>query len=493
MTVTAPLFEKLLELAARGNTSFHVPGHKNGRAYTEYSQFAQLLNIDLTELPGLDDLHQPEGVIAQAQQMAARCFFAEHTFFLVNGSTVGNLALIMSVCQTGDLILVQRNAHQSILHGCMLANVRVVFLTPEWDEESGIPLHVSEHTIARAVQQFPEAKVVFLTNPTYYGATQDLRPIAELVHQANMLLLVDEAHGAHLGYHPAWPRSAMQSGADAAVQSTHKMLASMTMSGMLHVQGTSVDCTRLQQVLRMLESSSPSYVLMASLDLARARLEERGEHAFSALKDDIDWFQQQLRSLDAPFIQTVQFDDEQANCVHDPCKIILKMSGMTGHQLQQALHQHGCMSELADHQHVLLVLSIETTRADLQALLYALSLIASKHKSDVTTNPVHNGIINLINELRFTENMEPISLSLDWLHEQKINRYSCRLEECLGLISAQVITPYPPGIPLLFPGDKIQQSHLQWMQMMIDQGMRIHGLTIHQGQPFIEVLTRNLD
>jgi arginine decarboxylase len=491
MTVIAPLFEKLMELAALKNISFHVPGHKNGRAYNELSPFAQLLDIDVTELPELDDLHQPEGVIAQAQILAASCFFAEQTFFLVNGSTVGNLALIMATCQPGDLILVQRNAHQSILHGCMLAQTRVGFLTPEWDEESGIPLHVSEQTIIRAIKQFPEAKAVFLTNPNYYGATQDLQPIAELVHQADMLLLVDEAHGAHLGYHPAWPRSAMQCGADAAVQSTHKMLASMTMTGMLHVQGARINRSRLQQVLRMLQSSSPSYVLMASLDLARARLAERGAPAFSMLQANIDWFHQQMRDIAVSSFQTIRFDDERALCAHDPCKIILKMNGMTGNQLQQLLHQHGCLTELADHQHVLLALSMETTRADLQTLLHVLSQIASEQKSDLTTNTNHDGIINLINQLRFDDKMGPISFSLNWLHDQEKVGHCCNLEDSVGLSSAQMITPYPPGIPLLFPGELIRSSHVQWMQMMLAQGMRIHGLAIHEGQALIEVLNPN--
>ncbi|MEC0207287.1 aminotransferase class I/II-fold pyridoxal phosphate-dependent enzyme, partial [Paenibacillus lautus] len=283
----APLAEALMGYRERGASSFHVPGHKNGRAYAGEGNATEMLReamrIDVTEITGTDDLFHPEGVIQEAQELAADCFGAEESFFLVGGSTAGNLALILTVCrEPGDILLVQRNVHKSVLNGLMLAGAQAVFLQPEMDKQSGLAVAPSEATLTAALEAYPEAKGAIITMPNYYGMGSDLRPLAKACHERGIPLLVDEAHGAHYGQHPQLPMNALSCGADGVVQSTHKMLAAMTMGAMLHVQGGLLDRSLLRQRLAMVQSSSPSYPLMASLDLARRLLHKQGAGAFTA-------------------------------------------------------------------------------------------------------------------------------------------------------------------------------------------------------------------
>ncbi|MCK9905412.1 aminotransferase class I/II-fold pyridoxal phosphate-dependent enzyme, partial [Frankia sp. Cpl3] len=267
----APLFEALERHAEKKPHPFHIPGHKMGNSFDRAGKdvYRNILPLDMTEISGLDDLHQPEDVIAEAQSLAAEAFWAEQTKFLIGGSTVGNMALIMTVCKPGDKILVQRNCHKSVYNGAILARANPVFIVPAVDLATGVAAGFRREDVERALQAHPEAKAVFLTNPTYYGMGIDLAKMAAVIHRHDIPLLVDEAHGAHFGFHPALPGSAMQAGADAAVQSTHKMGTSLTMSSMLHIQGPRIDRDKLFRVLAMIQSSSPSYPLMASLDLAR--------------------------------------------------------------------------------------------------------------------------------------------------------------------------------------------------------------------------------
>jgi arginine decarboxylase len=472
METRAPLYDKLMEFAARRNRSFHVPGHKHGRAYEEQSMFTQLLRLDVTELPGFDDLHQAHDVIAEAQRLAAHQFSAEETFFLVNGSTVGNLALVMTACAPGDVVLVQRNAHKSVLHGLMLAGANAVFLMPEVDDQTGTALGLRKQTIEQALRDYPQAKALYLTNPTYYGASIDLAEMAALVHQAGKMLLVDEAHGAHFGFHPAWPKSAMQCGADGAVQSTHKMLTSMTMSGMLHVQGSRLNREKLRKMLTMLQSSSPSYVLMASLDLARARLAKQGIEPFQRLQGAIFTFRQRLRASFGEKVRWVELAT-----LYDPCKIMLQVPGMSGYELQCKLADEGCFVELADHRQILLALSLETNDTDFEQLLAALKIVVSQSIRS-TTNSQYSGII-------YAEQSNPISFS----HSDNSVEHASevQLTDALGMICAEAAIPYPPGIPLLFPGECIEMQHIEALSAIIRSGGRVHGLNVRDEQLFIRV------
>lgn len=248
-----PLYDKLVKHSAGKPVSFHVPGHKNGRIFTEHGKefYNDILKLDLTEISGLDDLHHPTGVIAEAQNLAADLYKTRSSHFLIGGTTVGNLAMLMSCFTEGDIVFVQRNSHQSIFHGIELARLMPIYLEPEVDEVTGLALGISFDTLKNAIQEYPNAKGIVVTNPTYEGYGQNLQPHVELAHRANMLFLVDEAHGPHLVFEgDCWPRSAIQAGADVIVQSTHKMLPSMTMTSMLHINNPKVDEQRLLLYLK---------------------------------------------------------------------------------------------------------------------------------------------------------------------------------------------------------------------------------------------------
>lgn len=300
----APVYEMLEQYRHKGNISYHVPGHKNGEAYRSAvsaesaGYLTEVMRYDVTEITGTDDLHHPEGVIREAQELAADCYGAEESYMLVGGSTAGNLALILTVCSApGSLLILQRNVHKSVIHGLMLAGALAVFLEPQIDPGSGLAVAPSAETVQAALAAYPEAAGVLVTMPNYYGMGSDLAPLAQACHACCVPLLVDEAHGAHYGQHPALPAGALAQGADGVVQSTHKMLTALTMGAMLHVQGPWLDRALLRQRLAMVQSSSPSYPVMASLDLARRLLHSQGVGAFTAGLAAVDVLRRGLAAL----------------------------------------------------------------------------------------------------------------------------------------------------------------------------------------------------
>ncbi|QOS81983.1 aminotransferase class I/II-fold pyridoxal phosphate-dependent enzyme [Paenibacillus sp. JNUCC31] len=565
---TAPLYEALLTYRDSGQRSFHVPGHKNGQVYqrlleqrlersvTEVecspqdkeqgqgieaggltihggdeaegsatdvvpvSAFLEMMRLDVTEISGTDDLHHPEGVILEAQQLAADCFGAEESFFLVGGSTAGNLSLLLTVCnEPNSLVLVQRNVHKSVIHGLMLAGARAVFLEPWVDPASGLAVMPSLETVQAAVQAYPEAKAVLVTLPNYYGMGADLTPIAEVCHEAGMALLVDEAHGAHYGQHPDLPASALSCGADGVVQSTHKMLSAFTMGAMLHVQGPRMNRSLLRQRLAMVQSSSPSYPVMASLDLARRLLHVQGANTFTAGLAAVDAFKRGLAEL--PRFQMLQpaelLQQEppagakpatggkfEAAAVagrpealpaaalplaagytaQDPFKAVIYdgTGALSGYGLQQQLEACGCVPEMSDERYVVLLFSLGSTISDAEHLLQALRQISLAQEQSQSfgeqsqrfEKKSENYISTWNNFQEGTPFSEPIPFSLQPINEEDTAEVS--IEKCEGLRSAEMVIPYPPGIPLVYPGERISPSMTARIKLLRDEGARFHGV-----------------
>ncbi|MFC5452675.1 aminotransferase class I/II-fold pyridoxal phosphate-dependent enzyme [Paenibacillus aestuarii] len=483
----APLFEAMLAHHRSGAASFHVPGHKSGNGVMKEAEpFLQsVMSIDYTEITGLDDLHHAEGAIWEAEQLAADCFGAEETYFLVGGSTVGNLAMISSVCDPDDLILVQRNVHKSVIHGLMLAGARAIFISPGVDPASGIATGVVLEDVGQALSQFPEAKALFLTNPNYYGMGIDLQPFAALMHEHGKLLLVDEAHGAHFGFHDELPQSALASGADAVVQSTHKMLTAMTMGAMLHVQGPRIDREAIKQRLAMLQSSSPSYPILASLDLARKRMHTEGRDWVEQGLHIVKAFRTRLRGLQAIGVHSERFPDVQEGgyTTADPFKISVydKTGTLTGSMLQAQLESHGCFVEMADSRHVLLVFTPATSVEDANRLYGALTNInfnVQLQKQELQV-PISNISILPPN----TQISSPIAFSQRNL--RKIGFQECHVslvavQEAIGSRSAEMVIPYPPGIPYLYPGEIITSSVAAALQQLAEGGIRFQGTAFGQ-------------
>ncbi|WNR44746.1 aminotransferase class I/II-fold pyridoxal phosphate-dependent enzyme [Paenibacillus roseipurpureus] len=476
----APLYEAMVAHQAKHSVSLHVPGHKSGQGLQDDGKrfLITVMSIDYTEITGLDDLHHAEGAILEAQELAADCFGAEETYFLVGGSTVGNIAMIGAVCGKGDLILVQRNAHKSVIHGLMFAGAKAIFIAPRIDAATGVATGLHIEDVKQALALYPTAKALFLTNPNYYGMGVDVKLFADEMHDHGKLLLVDEAHGAHFGFHEDVPASALSQGADAVVQSTHKMLTALTMGAMLHVQGPRVNRGALKQMLAMLQSSSPSYPILASLDLARKRVHTEGRtwldqgiqlmKEFRAGLDDIAFFRYCPQRI----------THEKAYETADPFKIAIYDPSfqLTGSELKDQLEAQGCYVEMTDGYLVLLVFSAASTREDVHRTLAALHNICLDIK--VRKQELQAPISNIMKLPTYVTIGTPVGFDHRRVNQEEITQVS--VEEAIGKRSSDMVIPYPPGVPLLYPGETITASIAEALVYLADQGIRFHGT--HFGQ-----------
>jgi len=276
LKLNAPIYSALKDYADENNIPFHMPGHKMGIGFPK--NFAKNLpKFDITELPNMDNLHFPDGIIKEAQLLAAHAFNANKTFFLVNGATCGVHAAIMTTCEHGSKIIIGRDCHRSAIEGTILANAIPVYVNTEVDNFFGISTGVEPETLKTALEDNPDASAVFVTRPNYYGICSDIEKIVDITHSFGKILIVDEAHGAHFKFNKKLPISALDAGADICVQSAHKTLPALTQGAYLHIKSDSVDIEKLEFYLRLLETTSPSYIIMASLDMARALMEYSGK------------------------------------------------------------------------------------------------------------------------------------------------------------------------------------------------------------------------
>lgn len=454
-----PLVEALHRFVRNEPHSLHVPGHKNGIFSGLPNELKAALLYDVTELTGLDDFHHPEEAIAQAEQLLAEVYGTKKSFFLVNGSTVGNLAMIYATCRAGDLLLVQRNAHKSIFHALELVGAHPVYLAPEWHEESRSAGHVATETIAEAIQRYPQAKGLVLTYPTYYGvATEQLKEQIRLCHDAQIPVLVDEAHGAHLIASHYLPSSALALGADVVVQSAHKTLPAMTMASFMHVNSVLVDLEKVNHYLRMLQSSSPSYLLLASLDDARAYIADYNEIDFAAFKDKRAHFIESLRAIER--LEVIEVDDA--------LKLLLRATGYTGFQLKDALEKNHVYVELADREQVLVILPLMKQGqiypfADIR-LRTKESLVALAKTAPETLHVVKALKLQAITKPEYTYE-QLLQAEVEWIPYMR----------AIGRISAKMLIPYPPGIPLFVPGEKITVAKLSRLEEMLEIGASFQG------------------
>lgn len=470
----APLYEMLVRHANLSGAAFHVPGHKQRAAWGDNDaddRFRSILPLDLTELADTDDLHHPSGPIEEAQRLAAACFGSEETRFLVGGSTVGNLAMILGTAASGELLIVQRNVHRSVLHGLMLAGVRAVLLQPETDEKSGLAVIPSVGSIREALSRYTEAKGVVLCSPNYYGMGGDLRTIIDTCHDAGIPVLVDEAHGPHFGFHPLFPSSALQAGADVAVQSAHKMLGSMTMTAMLHMQGAIVNREAIRQALRMVQSSSPSFPLLASLDLARKQLHVEGPAAFRNALEAVSVIRDGISGTRFRLIGNNDGDNDQNQAVRqDPLKLVLydALERMDGFKIRDELAERGCIAEMADSRYAVLALGIGSRSEDGETLLHALKSMAELDWSeDGRTQPTGP----------FRGVSEQVDIPAPVLFNRMIPEIErVPLEESVGRTAGEWVVPYPPGIPELYPGEQITERCLERLHRWRSQGADIQGV-----------------
>ncbi|MFE1246257.1 aminotransferase class I/II-fold pyridoxal phosphate-dependent enzyme [Fictibacillus sp. NPDC058756] len=460
----APLYEALIKHTKNNKWSFHVPGHKNGHIFEKTAKpfFQPVLSLDATELTGLDDLHHPEGAILEAQELLSSFYKVKRSYFLIGGSTSGNLAMILSSFIQGDIVLVQRNCHKSVLNGLELAGVKPVLLSPEMDEDGGFPLGVSLDTVRKAIKSYPEFKGIILTNPTYYGLQQGIEDIAEVIHAHNGIVLVDEAHGAHFGL-KNMPHSAIHRGADIVVQSAHKTLPALTMGAFLHVNSDQVDEYRLLQALQIVQSSSPSYLIMASLDLSRLYMENLSDADLDNIILQADDFRVFINSLD--HLHTVK---TPAGYILDPLKITVQSDkDISGFELQHLFEEAGLFTELADDRNVLLILPLGTINGltELKKVFYKISEKLSLYK-------------NRTEKIQTVSLFPPIStLGLCYSDMKRMRVKHVQIEDAEGYAAAEAVIPYPPGIPLIAKGEKITSESIRHYLFFKEKGARFQGIS----------------
>lgn len=485
---STPLLEVLRVCAQQPRAPFYTPGHKQGQGIPQ--PLADLLGsavfrADLSELAELDTLFAPQGAIKKAQELAAAAFGAEQTWFLVNGSSCGVMAAIMATCGTGDKIILPRNIHQCAIQGLILSGAVPIFISPEYDPDADIAHSIAPASVALALQQHPDVKAVMMVYPTYYGACGDVAAIARIAHQHNIPLLVDEAHGAHFAFHPDLPASALSAGADLTVQSTHKVLGALTQASMLHVQGSRIDLDRLSKALHLLQSSSPSYLLMASLDAARQQMALHGYELMARTMQLAAVARNTIREI--PGLSVLEPAHTPGFVALDQTRFTVNVSGLglTGFEADDIFHQQlGVTAELPSLQNLTFIISLGNTQADIDNLIQAFTILAREKRRPPLTNPSLEVLRKWRAELL---QLHPSSFVLHpylspreafFASTETLPASEAYLSKTSGeqvRLSAELICPYPPGIPVLMPGEAITPAALDYLQQILDLGGNITG------------------
>ncbi len=456
-----PLYDALHRFQIKQPLSLHVPGHKSGSVFPKkaLNEFRSILPIDLTELEGLDDLHHPEGPIAEAMVLLSDYYRTEKSFFLLNGSTAGNLAMIFAMTSRGDQILVQRNAHKSVYHALQMRDLRPVFINPVIDSVTDLPLGLTQSSVEKAIKRYPSAKVLVLTYPNYYGMASSLKEIIDYAHSKQVKVLVDEAHGAHFTLGGTVPESALEMGADIVVHSAHKTLPAMTMGSYLHINSSSVPVHQVEKWLGRLQSSSPSYPIMASLDLARYYLATRPMEEVTERIEQIQRFKTRIASISGLSVPKPSPLYKQ-----DPFKVLIQTrKSLSGLGLQQELAAQGIYTELAGPAHILMLFGIgqpfneKELAAVLETLLDKYDNVEASSKNVIRT---------------------PEILSLEMTYEEMDRMQSVELplnESAAGYFAAEHLIPYPPGVPIVMQGERFSKELLNHLIFLKENGTRFQG------------------
>ncbi|MBQ6298368.1 MAG: aminotransferase class I/II-fold pyridoxal phosphate-dependent enzyme [Selenomonadaceae bacterium] len=428
---------------------FHTPGHKQGRGAHEFLRgllTAEGFRQEVSLMEELDDLHAPQTCIKAAQILAAKLWHADETIFFVNGTTSAVQAMIFGTLKAGDLIMIPRNAHRSVIAGLILSGAMPIFLPVEFDAEFNLPLNVSVETIERAIKKFPQAKAILLVSPNYYGVAADLEKISKLVHAAGMLLLIDEAHGAHLTFCDELPISAMEAGADLAAQSTHKILGSLTQTSMLMIK-KSVDVERVKIAASLLQTTSPNQLLLASLDIARLQMELDGREKICAAVE----LSKKLRG-EIKKIHGLKTFDSVKNFSLDLTKVTVNVQdlGLTGQKAEKILRRDlKVQCELSDAANLLFLITYADDAETISKLIEALKLLPRRSSKKFLSSSLSAEI-----SLAAMSPRETFYSSIEKI----------KLEESVGRICAEEITFYPPGVPLIMPGEKISEQAIEIIQ-----------------------------
>lgn len=470
----APVYEALERLRKQRIVPFDVPGHKRGRGNPELKELLgeKCVSLDVNSMKPLDNLCHPMSVIKEAEELAAEAFGADHAFFMVGGTTSSVQSMVLTACRAGDKIILPRNVHKSVINALVLCGAIPVYVNPEVDEKLGISLGMELPELEKAIHENPDAVCVFVNNPTYYGICSDLKGIVKLAHEHKMLVLVDEAHGTHLYFGEGLPVSAMAAGADMASVSMHKSGGSLTQSSLLLVNKT-VNWEYVSQIINLTQTTSASYLLLSSLDISRRNLALRGAEAFAKVKEMAEYAREEINAIGGYYAYGAEMVN--GNSIYDfdvtKLSVYTRGIGLAGIEVYDLLRdEYDIQIEFGDIANVLAYISIGDRIQDIERLVGALADIKRLYSKDPAS-------------LMASEYIAPkvlVSPQKAFYAEKK----ALPIRETAGRICSEFVMCYPPGIPILAPGELITDEIISYILYAKEKGCSMQGTQ----DPYMEYL-----
>ena len=462
----APIFEALERYKSMRIVPFDVPGHKRGKGNPELTKFLgeKCLTVDVNSMKPLDNLCHPVSVIKEAEELAARAFGAQHAFFMVNGTTSAVQSMIMSVCKRGDKIIMPRNVHRSAINALIISGAVPVYVNPSINKQLGIPLGMSVADVKKAIEQNPDAKAVLVNNPTYYGICSDLRTITKLAHQHGMKVLVDEAHGTHFYLGETLPVSAMAAGADMAAVSMHKTGGSLTQSSFLLSNHPDLHQGYIRQIINLTQTTSGSYLLLSSLDLSRRNLALHGKEIFARVKELAQYAREEINKLGGFYAFSSELIDGDAIFDFDTTKLSVHTRdiGLAGIEVYDLLRdEYDIQIEFGDIGNILAIISVGDNMFVMERLISAMAEIKRIYQKDKAGMYDHEYI-----------NPEVVMTPQEAFYAAK---HAMPIEQSAGQICSEFVMCYPPGIPILAPGERITQEILDYIAYAKEKGCFLTG------------------
>ncbi|WP_295916801.1 aminotransferase class I/II-fold pyridoxal phosphate-dependent enzyme [uncultured Anaerovibrio sp.] len=461
----APILEALEKMKRARLVPFDVPGHKRGRGNPELTEFLgeQCLSVDVNSMKMLDNLCHPVSVIKDAERLAADAFGAAHAFFMVGGTTSAVQAMVMTVCKRGDKIIIPRNVHRSAINAMILCGAVPVYVNPQMDSMLGISLGMSVADVEKAIRENPDAKAVFVNNPTYYGICSDIKSIAKLAHDNGMLLLADEAHGSHLYFSDKLPVAAMHADADMAALSMHKSGGSLTQSSMLLI-GNRVPEGYVHQIINLTQTTSASYLLLASLDVSRRNMALRGKEMIDKIIDQVEYARDEINTIGDYYAYSRELINGDSIFDFDITKLSVytRSIGLAGIEVYDILRdEYDIQTEFGDIANLLAYVSVGDRLKDIERLVSALAEIRRNYRQTgrkmLKAEYINPQVICGPQEAFYSE------------------KESLPIDQTVGRVCSEFVMCYPPGIPILAPGEKITEEILQYIRYAKKKGCSMTG------------------
>lgn len=463
-----PLVDGIVDYVKKDNISFCMPGHKGGRGFYDIPEgktlFDNILKADITEVEGVDNLHNAEGIIKKSGELLSRYYGSRKSYFLVNGSTLGNMIMIFSSFEEGDKILVERNCHRSIINAIILRKLKPVYIKDEFSKEYNAPLTINEEHFYKIIDENKDAKGIIFTYPNYYGMCCNLSKLSCYVKQFGMKVLVDSAHGAHFGVCKRLPHSAVDMQVDMVVNSAHKTLPSLTQTAYLHFcKNSTIDIDKVDFYFSALSSTSPSYIFLTSMDYARFYMEKYGEKHYNNLIDTIEEYIEKINKIDN--IKILTKEDFESTSIHDMDKtrmVINIKKGYSGYKLSKYLKKCGIEVEMSDISNIILIVTPFNKKSDIEVLYNSLCNCNFDEMKD--------------KEIEIMDYDIP-DFALTPYEVMKRDKIKIKIDNSSGRICGENIVPYPPGVAIITLGEVINENIISAIHYYIENDVRILGVS----------------